>query len=402
MKNTTTKDNSPKNFNPKVYRNLSILFIVLGIVNIIVVMFAFATMGYGLWHANDALSYIAKIDSSFNDTNKDILEIELHADDKILIDANINNINQHRTTINDNAAKFRELDLSNVDATISQDFETSLRKVDDYYELVFTKLDNVKNGYIKANVLRDGAMEDMRTSTVTSLHELFDKQDKATYSFFYKMGKSFMLVLLVLISTTVTGLIVTAKFKKHDLKFAQELQASEKKAANYRQRAMYTNIVTGLKNRYALFEQLDEHINAKDNTVLSMVVYNLINFKSVSNEVGRSYVDDYMSMISKKLTDEFGDQVELFSTDVDEFCVKLDDDTIKDRAADITQNVLHMLSQPVMIDNKKIQMLVAGCSVYCRSDAYASASDMFLSIDRSIDATKTTCIDMNQSFIKAL
>ena len=68
-------------FNPNVYRSLSLLFIVLTIINLAAIVYAFARTGYGLWHAEDALSCIAKIDGSFDDINQSILKIQLHPED---------------------------------------------------------------------------------------------------------------------------------------------------------------------------------------------------------------------------------------------------------------------------------------------------------------------------------
>ena len=64
-----------------------------------------------------------------------------------------------------------------------------------------------------------------------------------------------------------TGLYAISRIKKHDLAFATELQSSKQKTANIRQKAVdiaYTNVVTNLKNRYALMEELDERIKAED------------------------------------------------------------------------------------------------------------------------------------------
>lgn len=38
-------------YNPKVYRNLSAMFVILTIINIVIVFFSFQIIGYGLYHA---------------------------------------------------------------------------------------------------------------------------------------------------------------------------------------------------------------------------------------------------------------------------------------------------------------------------------------------------------------
>ena len=79
-------------YNPNVYKNLSLIFIILTVLNIAVVIYSFAKTGFGLWHAEDALSCIAKIESSVEDINRSILKIELDADNTLLVQENVENI----------------------------------------------------------------------------------------------------------------------------------------------------------------------------------------------------------------------------------------------------------------------------------------------------------------------
>ena len=109
-------------FNPKVYRSLSLLFIVLTILNLVVIIYAFARTGYGLWHAEDALSYIAKIDSNFEDINQSVLKIQLHSDDQDIVAHNAENISLYHQNIKEHADAFRKIDLSNIDKSLSGEF----------------------------------------------------------------------------------------------------------------------------------------------------------------------------------------------------------------------------------------------------------------------------------------
>ena len=182
-------------YNPKVYRNLSAMFVILTIINIVIVFFSFQIIGYGLYHAETALSCIANIDSNVETINKNVLEIVIHPDDKDKITSNAENIKASYEAINKTADKFREIDLSNIDKTLPEDFENSIQQITLYYNLVSGHLDDVNSGFSEADVLYNSNINEHRIDALTSIEKLFEKQDKATYDFFCKIAQRFLLVI---------------------------------------------------------------------------------------------------------------------------------------------------------------------------------------------------------------
>lgn len=400
---TEDKDQNQNNvlegYNPGVYRSLSILFIILTILNIAVTVFAFAVTGYGLWHAEDALSCIAKVDSSFDDINQSILEIELHADDAVSISNRVDRIITYYKDIQKTAENFRGINLKNIDATIPERFESAMDEIDRYYNKISNNLDEVKNGSADPGVLDDTETRLLREDAADSMNKLFEKADAATYKFFCKVGQRFLLVLLFLLLTMISGLMGISQLKKRDLKTALELESSKKKTANIRQKAVeiaYTNVVTGQKNRYALMEELDERMKTEDITI---ALYNFNHFSSVKEKYGRDYADDFMAYVSKKLVKTFGEQAEIFTTETDEFCIVFNKDIPKSKTTGISQKILYTLSQPVQIRSARIQLTAAGCLCYSRIGAYPSAAKLFVAMDYSIRQTKTMCAEQNRSLI---
>lgn len=389
-------------FNPRVYRRLSILFIILTILNIAMVVFAFSITGYGLWHAEDALSCIAKIDSSFNDINQSLLEIELHTDNQQFISEKVDSILAYRETINENAERFRGIDLSNIDKSLPNDFEASMQLVSYYYGNISDTLNDLKNGTADLPALRNDEFEQLRKNTTASLDALFVKQDEATYIFFCRVAQRFLLVILFLLLTMSMGLFAIYRAKKRDYQFATELQSSKKKTENIRQKAVeiaFTNVVTGLKNRHALAEELDERIDKEEFTV---VLFRFTNFNSIYELYGRDYADDFMAVVSKDLVATYGDQAEIFSTETDEFCVVFKKELVRSRTNISAQKILYSLSQPITVQDAKIQLTVAGCSCHCRSNLYPSAAKLFVAMDRSISQTKIQCAEQNRSLLVSL
>ncbi len=402
MKNeekTQEQNQVMEGYNPGVYRMLSILFIILTILNIVVIVYAFARTGYGLWHAEDALSYIAKIDSSFDDINQDILNIQLHADDQSRVSASVDDIILQQKKISEHAEAFRQINMSNIDKTIPKEFDKSMDKVDRYYSTISKNLSSVKAGFSKPDVLQTAETERLREDAKASLDELFDYSDEATYQFFCRVGQSFLFVLLFLILTMAAGLYAIARSKKRDYAFALKLQNSKQKTANIRQKAVeiaYTNVVTGLKNRYALDEKLDERMKSED---VTLALYNFNNFKGLNESYGRDFADEFVSEMSKKIVTTLGKQAEVFSTEIDELCVLFSKELPKSRTNSLAHKILEMLSQPVQIRGISVQLTVAGCIGHCNVNSYTSASALFIAMDHGMRQSKAMCVEQNRSVL---
>ncbi|MBQ6041171.1 MAG: GGDEF domain-containing protein [Oscillospiraceae bacterium] len=389
-------------FNPRVYRSLSFLFTVLTILNVIVIVYAFARTGYGLWHAEDALSYIAKIDSNFGDINQSVLKIQIYSDDKTVVANNIDRINDYHQGILVNSQAFSEINLSNIDKSLPVDFTAAMNKIEQYYNSISGQLNEIKKGSVDPAVLQDAESELLRENAKVAIDQMFEKQDKATYLFFCRVGQSFLFVLLFLVLTLSAGLYAIFRIKKHDYDFAMKLQSSKEKTANIRQKAVeiaYTNVVTGLRNRYALDDMLDERLKKEDVTV---ALYDFSNFKGLNEQYGRDFGDEFISVVSQKIVESFGNQSEIFSTEVDEFFVVFDKNLPKSRVNSISHRILHILSEQYLIRGATIQMNVAGCLCFCKANTYPSADLLFKAMDQSMNHTKSQCMQQNRSLLLPL
>lgn len=403
MKN---KDSNPKQqtqvlegFNPNIYRQLSFVFIMLTILNLAVIIYAFWRTGYGLWHAEDALAYIAKIDASFEDINQDILKIQLHSDDQQVISECVGGIFNYQQKIQTNASSFREINLSNIDATIPEAFERSMRKFDVYYSVISENLSAVQDGSAAPDVLITEETEQLREDAAQSFSKLFEDSDEATYQFFCRVGQRFLFVLLFLILTMATGIYAIHRSKKKDYEVALKLQNSKQKTATIRRKAeeiAYVNIVTGLKNRYALDETLDERMKDED---VSVSLYNFNGFKSLNEHYGRDFADEFVAEISQQVASYLGEQGEIFSTNIDELCILFRKDLPKSRANNISNRITELLSQPIEIREVTVQLSVAGCICHSKAKTLSSSSELFRKLDRGMAQAKATCMEQNRSIL---
>lgn len=399
MKNKETKKTEViEGYNPKIYRNLTIVFVILAVINIAIVMFAFSIIGYGLWHSESALSYVASINSEVAEIHKNIYDISLHPDDTVEIEKNIGNINDSYSSLLASAEKFRAIDLSNIDDNLSSDFEDTISLVVSYYKAVSVELDAVKNGSRDVEVLYDAQKTSLQNKASMSITSLLKKQDTATYDFFCKVAQRFLIVIGVLLGTWGIGLFAIQRAKKRDKQNAIKLNESNSKTESMRRKAMdlaYINVTTGLQNRFALEQELAERVKGES---LITAMYNFNYFKQINEKYGRDFADEFIAKIFNKVNDNVKDKAKVYQTDADEICVLFNKDTLRRHASETTNDILEILSNEVIVNEKQIQLTVSAC-VYYKSKENISASKLIMVLDKGITNAKALSHAKNKSVI---
>ena len=94
-------------YNPKQYSRMTILFVILSVLNMVMVLLAFMRSGYGLYHAEDALSHIAKITQCVQSVNEDALDIITHPNNRKLVENEVNDISDMFKTIDSDTNPYK-------------------------------------------------------------------------------------------------------------------------------------------------------------------------------------------------------------------------------------------------------------------------------------------------------
>jgi GGDEF domain-containing protein len=277
-----------------------------------------------------------------------------------------------------------------------------MNKLDVYYGIVSENLSDVREGRAKLTVLQDSEAERLRIEATNDINVLFEKQDSATYVFFCRVAQRFLFVILFLVLTMSAGLFAISRSKKRDLEIALKLQSSKSKTAKVIQKAeaiAYTNVTTGLRNRYALTESLDQRLKVED---ISLALYNYNGFRSLNEQYGREFADDFIAAVSKKIVEHFGDGTEIFTTDIDEMCVVFNKDVPKSKINSISEELLCALSQAYQVNGVVVQLTAAGIMAHLSVNSYTSASRLFMAMDHRMRYVKSLCIEQNRSLILPL
>lgn len=122
-----------------------------------------------------------------------------------------------------------------------------------------------------------------------------------------------------------------------------------------------TNILTGMKNRYALDESLSQLIN---NTQFNIAVFDIDNFRSFNDMYGYELGDEYLSTIAERLKEEYADYAEMFNITGNEFCMIFYEHVSDMQAQQLAEQIRQNIGQPTMMTGNIVLQATVSASIY--------------------------------------
>ena len=273
----------------------------------------FRSSGNNLFYAEEALSHISKIEQYLQTTNEEVLNIVINKDDPTAVTAGITNIESEFKLLQDEAETFRGIDISHIDNTIKSDFDSAMVSVASYHSAL-TKIQNYNAFEIESYYRND--IEPVRMMASNNMRNVVEKQSSSTNTFFHKIAHEFMFLLLFMAFTMAVRLNSINFMKRNAKKAEFEIEVNKKsakanahKASHFREKAMemaYTNVLTDLKNRYALEKDLDERLKT-ENIILAFFAYD--DFDDMTTSYGRDFGDDFLIGMSDLIKDTYSGTV---------------------------------------------------------------------------------------------
>lgn len=119
----------------------------------------------------------------------------------------------------------------------------------------------------------------------------------------------------------------------------------------------FNNLLTGMKNRYALEEDISDRLETDQFTI---AVLDMDNFRVINDTYGYGFGDEYISAVATRLKDEFGDMAEVYNIAGNEFCFVFNDDVPATHAQRIADKIRVVMSEPYEILGITAQTTASG------------------------------------------
>lgn len=229
-------------------------------------------------------------------------------------------------------------------------------------QLADINIEDAKNIYTQEiNIFQQSAID--KFNSAMDINANYIKEQKEKNIMFFKIVIGIMSALLIF---GEIGIIITAKISK---KAKAEISEKQKQAESANQKfkrsqekiedIVYKNILTGMKNRYALEKDIGERLQSEP---FNIALFDMDNFRSVNDTYGYDFGDEYLVKIADKLKNSFGEYAEIYNITGNEFFILFNDDIPKAKSINLSKNIFTAMGMAYNIGNIGIQLSVSGCA----------------------------------------
>ena len=388
-----SKDTAMAGYDPAQYHRMTMLFVILSLVNIAFVILAFMRTGYGLYHAEEALSRVSKVTQCVHSVNESAQNMIIHWDDSDLIAEESANIDEAFRIIDEKSEEYREIKLDDIDKSLHSEYESAYQNAADYQAALKEFTDELTSGDA-ADPGRSAAaytelVEPIKLRAETSINNVFNHQSSATTNFFFRSAQQFLFVLLFLLAVMVIGIIGISRMRQNARTAAESLEHERERVERQREKTKnlaYCNLLTGFKNYYGMEKDLTDRISAEE---LNIILFRFNKFSQINEVYGRGKTDEFITMVSEELTQNYGETADIYSTGSDEFALVMREN-MNTAQAEVTANkIADMLSKSYNVGGSLIQQTVSCCFYLCTPEGQSSFSQMFCTLDRAMSVAKS-------------
>lgn len=195
----------------------------------------------------------------------------------------------------------------------------------------------------------------------------------------------------ILIAGEVT-LFLIARYTRRaneeiDRKNAQFAEASSKlmRSREKMEDIAVTNILTGMKNRYALDQDLTDRLA---NEQFNIAVFDMDNFRSINDMYGYDFGDEYLSLVAERLRSEFGQHAEIYNITGNEFCAVFNREVSDSQALHYVEGIAAAMSSPYTVFNLTVQLSVSASTYHYVAGDCLNVNSLLVKMDNALRNAK--------------
>lgn len=244
----------------------------------------------------------------------------------------------------------------------AKDYISALRTKLSGYEskLLDINIEEAKNVYTQEiNIFQQSAID--KFNSAMDINANYIKEQKKKSTMFFKIVIGIMSALLII---GEIGIIIASRISK---KAKSEISEKQKQAESANKKfkrsqekiedIVYKNILTGMKNRYALENDIGERLQSEP---FNMAMFDMDNFRNINDTYGYDFGDEYLVQIAEKLQNDFGEYAEIYNICGNQFFVLFNSGISKEKSINLSKNIFTTMGMAYNIGNIGIQLSVSG------------------------------------------
>lgn len=383
--NTYEGSKTQKNF---TFAHIMIFIImVLNIVNITIVFYN----GRNVYYRNmNSHQHMTTISEELLTVNREVLMIVSGMGNPM---GNVANIHNSFDNIRENMKEYEEIQHSDIEKKRYNHAKLLVESYDNKLlnlEQNFSSLDaeQMRNIYLQEIHPTQNAAVEMIMATLE-----IGKNDAAKLmnqnSLFFGIGFIFMFIILIVSEIIVRSLAKSTKRRMQRLQMQERQIAAAGRKLESSNQKMYdialTNILTGMKNRYALENDLAERLETDQ---FNIGVFDIDNFRIINDTYGYEFGDEYLAAIGEMLLTEFNDVASIYNITSNEFCFIFNEDIPDSQIQRIADKIRLAMSSPITIESIMVQCTASGSIYHYLPNDSLNVSSLLIKMDNVMHNVK--------------
>lgn len=250
----------------------------------------------------------------------------------------------------------------------------------DYVEMGYTMKQDIYPLQVTAS--------EMVTSTIDVVNNDTAKRGAKNAKTAYALMTAMMIV-------AILGEVAVWLFARRAKKARLEIEEREKNLAEVdaklkatRQKASdlaVINVLTGMKNRYALDSDITDRLESGR---FNIAVFDMDNFRSINDTYGYDFGDEYLAAVAERLKAEFSEVADIYNITGNEFCFVFKSNITESQAMGIAQNIQRVMSSPYEVLNLAVQLPCSGAVYHYLPGDCLNVNSLLVKLDTALRNVK--------------
>ena len=146
-----------------------------------------------------------------------------------------------------------------------------------------------------------------------------------------------------------------------------------------------TGILTGLKNRYALEQDIGDRLAEEQ---FNIAVFDMDNFRSINDTYGYDFGDEYLSQVAERLRSEFDQFADIYNITGNEFCFVFKRTVSDTQALRLVDSIAAVMSSPYTIFNLTVQLSVSAATYHYLAGDCLNVNSLLVKMDNVLRNAK--------------
>lgn len=377
----------------KTQKNFTIAYIVILVIMIINIVNSSVVFlnGRRVYDRNmNSLQHMSTISEELLSVNREVLIIVSGIGNPM---SSVNNIHNSYDVIRKEMKSYEELEHSELETRrynhakmLVESYDNKLLNLE--HSFAGFTIDEMKDIYLQEIHPTQTAAVEMIMATLE-----IGKNDAETLmsrnSLVFGIGFIFLFVILIAAELIVHALAKSTKRRMMQLEMQEKQIAAAGRKLESSTQKMYdialTNILTGMKNRYALENDIADRL---ENDQFNVGVFDIDNFRMINDTYGYEFGDEFLSAIGERLLEEFGNVATIYNITSNEFCFIFNDDIPDSQAQRIADKIRASMSAPVTIESITVQCNTSGSIYHYLPNDCLNVSSLLLKLDNVMHSAK--------------